>query len=178
MSRIEQYHTVTRRLIIMTLICVLLFASIFAVSYVLQQRFLLTSACFLCGIVGGFVSIQQRLPKVSNTELGMLTKSWFQILLVPIFGGVFALVLYCVFLSGIISGHLFPEFFVPQAGNNGPDDQFMWDIFSKTYPKTTEDFAKLLFWCFVAGFSERFVPQIINKTLNGTADGKTASTTK
>jgi hypothetical protein len=34
------------------------------------------------------------------------------------------------------------------------------------------DFAKLLFWCFVAGFSERFVPQIINKTLNGTADRK------
>ena len=172
MSRIEQYHIVTRRLIIMTLVSVLLFASIFGLSYVLQQRFLLTSACFLCGIVGGFVSIQQRLPKVSNAELGLLTKSWFQILLVPIFGGVFALVLYCVFLSGIVSGHLFPQFVVPQAGATGPDDQFMWDIFSKTYPETTQDFAKLLFWSFVAGFSERFVPQIINKAINGSADSK------
>ena len=41
-------------------------------------------------------------------ELTLLTRSWFPILLVPVFGGVFSLVLYCLFLSGIVSGSLFP----------------------------------------------------------------------
>lgn len=30
-----------------------------------------------------------------------------------------------------------------------------------TFPKSGPDIAKLLFWSFVAGFSERLVPQII-----------------
>jgi hypothetical protein len=38
----------------------------------------------------------------------------------------------------------------------------MKNLFVGTYPQTGVDFAKLVFWCFVAGFSERFVPQIIS----------------
>ena len=162
MDRISNIHTLTKRLIIMTVVAVLIFSAVFGVSYLLSQRFMMTWAGFLCGIVGGFVSIQQRIKTVSDEELNLLTKSWFQILLIPVFGGVFALVLYCLFLSEIISGSLFPIFYIPKATNNIPDTAFMFELFTKTYPLTGQDFAKFLFWSFVAGFSERFVPQIIS----------------
>ncbi len=172
MSRIENIHTITKRLILMTGISVIFFAAIFGVSYVLNQRFMMTWAGFLCGIIGGFVSIQQRLRTVSDQELELLTKSWFQILLVPIFGGVFALVLYCIFLSGIVSGDLFPDFYIPKPPEAGPDKNFMFELFTKTYPSTGKDFAKFLFWSFVAGFSERFVPQIITKVTSSVTEQK------
>jgi hypothetical protein len=154
----------------MTGVSVLVFAAVFAVSYFLNQRFMMTWAGFLCGIVGGFVSIQQRIKTVSDEELVLLTNSWSQILLVPIFGGVFALVLYCLFLSEIITSNLFPKFYLPTTPNSEPDTAFMVDLFTKTYPLTGQDFAKFLFWSFVAGFSERFVPQIINNVVDKAAE--------
>lgn len=162
MDRISGIHTLTKRLIVMTALAVLLFGALFAVSFLTGQRFMLTWAAFLCGIVGGFVSIQQRLRKVSDQELELLTRSWFQILLIPIFGGVFALVLYCIFLGHLISGSLFPNFYVPEP-TSAPDSAFMIDVFTKTYPASGQDLAKFLFWSFAAGFSERLVPQIITR---------------
>jgi len=175
MNRIDNIHTITKRLILMTAVSVIIFGAIFGLSYYLNQRFMVTWAVFLCGIIGGFVSIQQRIRTVSDLELELLTKSWFQILLIPIFGGVFALVLYCIFLSGILSVNLFPSFYIPIPPATGPDTSFMIDIFTKTYPSTGQDFAKLLFWSFVAGFSERFVPQIITKVASSVTEQKNAA---
>ena len=163
MNRIEKIHTLTKRLILMTAASVLVFAAIFGICLIFKMRFWMTGTAFLCGIIGGFVSIQQRIRKVSDEELTLLAKSWFQILLIPIFGGVFSLVLYCILLSGILTGNLFPEFCFPLPPDTGPDNNYMIALFTKTYPKTGQDFAKFLFWAFVAGFSERFVPQIISK---------------
>ena len=160
MSRVENIYVVTKRLIVMTALALAAATAIFAVSLLLGERLMLTHLAFTCGIIGGFVSIQQRLKTVSDDELALLARSWFQIVLIPIFGGVFALVLYCLFLSGIISGHIFPQFTMPDPPAGGPDTQFMIDVLMKTYPSTGPDVAKLLFWSFVAGFSERFVPQI------------------
>ncbi|MCG8342672.1 MAG: hypothetical protein MI684_07530 [Chlorobiales bacterium] len=175
MDRIANIHTLTKRLIIMTFITVLIFGAIFGLSYYFSQRFMMTWAGFLCGIIGGFVSIQQRIKSVSDEELTLLTKSWFQILLIPVFGGVFALVLYCLFLSEIISGSIFPTFYIPKPPNSVPDTAFMIEIFTKSYPQTGQDLAKFLFWSFVAGFSERFVPQIIsNVTSKASVQGKPA----
>lgn len=170
MDRIERIHLLTKRLIIMTALTVLLFATLFGISFLFEKRFMLTWAGFLCGIIGGFVSVQQRIPKISNDELTLLTRSWFQILLVPIFGGVFSLVLYALFLSEIIRGELFPDFFMPKPGTSGPDDQFMLSLFTKTYPATGQDLGKFLFWSFVAGFSERFVPQIVTKVASSASE--------
>lgn len=170
MDRIANLHILTKRLIVMTAITVLVFGSLFGITFILEQRFMLTWAGFLCGIVGGFVSIQQRIKTVSDEELSLLTKSWFQILLVPVFGGIFSLVLYCLFLSEIISGSLFPNFYIPPPLNTNPDTLFMIDVFTKTYPATGEDLAKFLFWSFVAGFSERFVPQIISNVSDKAVD--------
>lgn len=163
MTRIENIHLLTKRLILMTAVSIVIFGTIFGFSLYFKQRFMMTWAGFICGIVGGFVSIQQRIPKAANSELMLLTQSWFQILLIPVFGGVFSLLLYCIFLSGVVSGNLFPNFYMPSPPEAGPDTNFMIDIFSKTYPNTGQDLAKFLFWSFVAGFSERFVPQIVTK---------------
>ena len=107
------------------------------------------------------MSIQQRIKKVGAEELELLSLSWFQILLIPVYGGIFALVLYLAFLSGIVEGPLFPRFSVPTF-SIPPTTNDMKNLFVNTFPATGVDFAKLVFWCFVAGFSERLVPQIIS----------------
>lgn len=170
MDRIANIHILTKRLIIMTALAVLLFSGVFGLSFYFSHRLMMTWAGFMCGIIGGFVSIQQRIKTVSDEELVLLTQSWFQVLLIPIFGGVFALVLYCIFLSGMISGNLFPLFYIPEPQNATPDTAFMIDILTKTYPMTGQDLAKFLFWSFVAGFSERFVPQIISNVVRSTTE--------
>ncbi|CAH1387692.1 hypothetical protein [Candidatus Nitrotoga sp. M5] len=170
MDRIANIHILTKRLIVMTVVSVLIFSAIFGLSYYFSQRFMMTWAGFLCGIIGGFVSIQQRIKTVSDEELTLLTRSWFQILLVPVFGGVFSLILYCLFLSGIVSGSVFPSFYIPEPTNSIPDVDFMINLFTKTYPLTGQDFAKFIFWSFVAGFSERFVPQIISNVVHKSSE--------
>jgi hypothetical protein len=174
MNRVEHVHIVSKRLIVMTALAIAVLSAIFGATFLLGERLMLTYLAFTCGIIGGFVSIQQRLKSVSDEELELLARSWFQIVLIPIFGGVFALVLYCLFLSGIVSGHVFPAFTMPKPATTGPDNNFMIDLLTKTYPSTGPDLAKLLFWSFVAGFSERFVPQIITKVAAGAGgdDGK------
>jgi len=119
---------------------------------------------FGCGLLGGFVSIQQRLKLLGDEELESLAKSWFQILLIPIYGGIFSLVLYVAFLSEIVTGTLFPHFSIPAFTAPMPTRDDMIAFLDATFPSSGQDVAKLLFWSFVAGFSERFVPQILEKT--------------
>jgi len=120
-------------------------------------------ACFGCGLVGGFVSIQQRVKNFGDEELELLSLSWFQILLIPVYGGIFALVLYLGFLSRIVEGPLFPSFAGPAFSQPIPSTQDVAAFFAQTYPATGADLTKLLFWSFLAGFSERFVPQILDR---------------
>jgi|GEM_PF-2023420 len=107
MTRTEKLLTITKRLIIMTSSGLLLVVAIFALTVLRGNRLMVSWACFGCGLVGGFVSIQQRLKKFGDEELDLLSTSWFQILLIPVYGGIFALVLYLCFLSKIIEGPSF-----------------------------------------------------------------------
>jgi len=162
MDRVTGVYILTKRLIIMTAVSICIFTALFSATFLYDGRLMVSWAVFICGILGGFVSIQQRVKTVTDQELQLLTRSWFQILLIPIFGGLFALVLYSLFLSGIISGHMFPWFYIPEPDGH-PDSAYIVSFLTETYPATGQDMAKLLFWSFVAGFSERFVPQIINR---------------
>jgi len=127
-------------------------------------------ACFGCGLLGGFVSIQQRIKRFGDEELELLSRSWFQVLLIPIYGGIFALVLYLGFLSNIVQGPLFPSFAGPSFSQPIPTSKDIAAFFGQTYPATGADLAKLLFWSFVAGFSERFVPQILDNAQTRDSD--------
>ena len=161
-GRSEQILSITRRLILMTggvLICL---AALFGLTLVFGQRFPVSWACFGCGLIGGFISIQQRLKKFGDEELDLLSRSWFQIVLIPIYGGIFALILYVGFLAEVVTGEMFPKFAIA-AFHSPPTTADVRQFFNETYPASGQDLAKLLFWCVVAGFSERFIPQIISQ---------------
>jgi hypothetical protein len=163
MKRAKKIVRISNRLLIFTAVTLILTACLFLFTFH-YDRFPLSWFCFECGIIGGFMSIQQRLKKIDDKELEYLGQSWAAILIMPVFGGVFSLVLYVLFLSGIIEGSLFPDFAIPEfPKNNMPTVEDLKCFFLGTYPKSGADFAKLAFWSFVAGFSERFVPQIIHR---------------
>lgn len=171
MSAIERQkylQQVTQRLIMFTgAVLFMTLAGLYTINKLPEgnKHSYLVMLVFISGLLGGFVSIQQRLPRITVEELRILSSSWLSITLIPINGGIFALVLMLMFLGKIIQGTLFPSY---------PDIEITsFDITSvetfktwitSTYPESGAGVAKLLFWSFVAGFSERFVPQIIRRT--------------
>lgn len=161
----------TRKLVISTGITVVIIVSFFFLYFLEYDtdRTYLTIIVFGTGLIGGFVSIQQRIHKVSDIELKHLSESWASVLLIPIYGGIFALVLHVVFLSEIITGALFPVYSVPAFNDPATLKDFR-EFFSSTLPKTGQDTAKMLVWAFCAGFSERLVPQIIQSVQSRAAD--------
>lgn len=171
-GRTEKLHTITKRLILMTMFALIIVTSIFGLSFYFSERLMVSWLCFGCGLLGGFVSIQQRLKMLADEELSLLTRSWFQILLVPIYGGIFSLVLYVAFLSEIIKGPLFPHFAFAPFSEPLPTKDDLIKFISATYPVSGQDVAKLLFWSFIAGFSERLVPQIIQKSEKSISNDK------
>jgi phosphate/sulfate permease len=118
-------------------------------------------AAFAAGIVGGFVGLQRRLKGMTDDDLTLLGNSWVYVCLSPLVGGILAVVLYVLFLSTLVSGDLFPRF-VPDAPDPSAPSQ---NGYSKIFAVQGEavDYAKLMFWSFVAGFSERFVTDIVSK---------------
>jgi hypothetical protein len=90
-----------------------------------------------------------------------------QIFLSPIFGGLFAVVLYAVFVSGIIQGELFPKF-------KGTSDDFStpYEFADNTLPATNADLSKAILWAFIAGFAEGFVPNFIDKLVKDSEQNK------
>lgn len=163
-NRQKYLQIVTRKLVSLTAGCLLIFVIIFYVVQFggLDQTYLVLYV-FLSGLIGGFVSIQQRLPSIGLNELKELSSSWLSILLIPINGGIFSLILLLMFVSGIIEGSMFPKFSHPPILQEDIVGSFVTWL-KTAFPEDGPAIAKLLFWSFVAGFSERFVPQIIRKT--------------
>lgn len=102
-------------------------------------------------------------PIVPNDSTLLVLK--LQIFLSPLFGGLFAFVLYGVFAAGLIQGSIFPAF-------NGTQDDYETphDFAAKTLPATNQDAAKAILWAFVAGFAEGVVPNFIDKLIKDIQD--------
>lgn len=67
----------------------------------------------LAGIVGGCVSMLQRIQAAPTDgdalfNLAALTNGWRGILLSPLYGGIFACLLFILFAGGILNGSVFP----------------------------------------------------------------------
>jgi hypothetical protein len=161
MSRIEQLLVVTKRLIILTLGGLAILGVILTLAALYGKKLMISGLVLGCGLLGGFVSIQQRLRKIGDEELSLLAQSWFQILLIPVYGAIFAGLLFVAFLGNIVEGQLFPKFAYPAFTQPMPTHEDIRAFLSNIDPASGADLAKLIFWSFVAGFSERFVPQII-----------------
>ncbi len=157
---------VTRKLVFFTggilLIVALAIYSLMALSGG-EKPPILVLIVFLCGLLGGFVSIQQRLPAFDLPSLRALASSWLSITLIPINGGVFAMVMMFAFMGGILEGALFPTY----GYHAITDTASFYSWIEDNYPTSNHGVAKLIFWAFVAGFSERLVPQVIGKVSTG-----------
>jgi hypothetical protein len=168
-SRTRMLLIISRRLLLFAALSLLATSLLFAMTLFWNERLMVSWLAFECGIIGGFVSIQQRLRKIKTDELVLLSQSWATILVIPIYGGIFALVLYVLFLSGLVEGHLFPKFYIPEF-SIPPTTENVVAFLSETNPSQGSDMAKLIFWTFIAGFSERFVPQIIQQVSTSTQE--------
>jgi hypothetical protein len=147
----------------LSLYLVIAVASIIAQVILAQKNVYMTPMVFASGIIGGCLSIQQRIKNITLDELRLYTESYSTLLIFLLTGGILSLLLYVAFLSGLIEGNLFPNFYMPEFGEK-PTRRCLVTLFEETVPATERDLPKLLFWSFVAGFSERFVVKFINKT--------------
>ena len=110
----------------------------------------------LCGAIGGFISLQRRLKSFEHEDLVLLARSWIYVLLSPLVGGILALLLFFLFIGGLLQGDLFPRFDETENVKSGLSTLF------EVRGVDHKDYAKLIFWCFLAGFSESFVTNIIS----------------
>jgi hypothetical protein len=130
----------------------------------------------LVGLLGGFISVQQRLQEPTNVDplLKWLDLKWsgFSLLLSPVIGMVFAVVIFAIFAGGFVTGSIVPNFACDKAAHGAlckGHDFYAFAISS--VPASSADWAKLAVWAFAAGFLERLVPDILTR-IAATADVK------
>ena len=76
--------------------------------------------------------------------------------------------IYILFISGMLTGALFPEF-TPDDSTKSAGMSVLFDF----HCSTPEDYGKALLWGFIAGFSERFATDIISRfESHATSDNK------
>lgn len=109
------------------------------------------------GMLGGFVSIQRKLKVMPIRDLYLICKSWDYTLLSPMVGSILAIMLYLLFIGGIVDGNFFPKV----TDYTGCNNHFK-SLFYVTLGGPSE-YAKLLVWSFLAGFSETFVTRILGQ---------------
>lgn len=154
----------TREIVKLLVFYIFILLIIISIFLSLSGKSNLVLIVFLCGVIGGFVSIYQRLHNLDDSEIEYLSSSKSSLLIIPLIGGVFSLVLLLMFLGNLVQGELFPIYNSSEFKISNIKTFYFW--LENNYPKTGEDVAKLLFWSFVAGFSERFVPRLINNLEN------------
>ena len=153
-------RTISNRLLLAlgTLVALFVPAAIFA--YENQGSVLISTPLMVLsvGFVGGFVGLQRRLKQMSDDDITLLANSWVYICLSPLVGGILAVLVYVLFVSGLLAGDLFPKFVPDDAVQSVEGLGAIFQIHGKP-----ADYAMLMFWAFVAGYSERFVTDIISR---------------
>jgi hypothetical protein len=71
--------------------------------------------------------------------------------------------LYLLFISGLLAGNMFPSFV---TDNQGASSEGLKTLFQVHCPDAA-NYAKVMFWSFVAGFSEKFATNIIGQFERG-----------
>lgn len=127
-------------------VAVALGAFLFSAYYLHQTLVATIILSLLMGALGGFLSVQQRIEKIPTEQDPILTmfqlhEGGFAVRLAPLTGAICALVLFLVFQAELLKGAAFPDM-------------------GKLY--LGAEYGKLLVWCFLAGFAERFVPDTLD----------------
>jgi hypothetical protein len=112
------------------------------------------------GCLGGFVSMQRRIGQVPSDgdpllSIFQLNSGLSTLYLAPVSGAIFAILLYFIFSGRLLDGGLFPDM--------SKVFEFKWNIREWAGKDPIFAFGKLLVWSFIAGFAERFVPDILDR---------------
>jgi hypothetical protein len=134
----------------------------------LSERVTALMVVAAAGALGGFVSALRRLYVFQRVFPVRFFKSWRGVnaylvvysMIPSLVGAIAAVVLYLIFASGLLKGDLFPLFELSSV--NARDDSFR-NFVANWQPKLPADYAKALVWSFIAGFSERFVPDLLER---------------
>ena len=161
MNRQEALAIIWRKLLI---IFVILLGLSVAISFK-PGLFTVPQLVFIFGNIGGYVGVHRNLNNLSDVEVGQLSASWLGLVLPSFIGGILACLLYLLFISGIISGQLFPRIVadVVEAGMKKPSS---FAVIFHQHADGAPEYAKLLFWSFVAGFNQKYVVDIIESIKN------------
>ena len=120
----------------------------------------------LMGVLGAFFSALTRLYKVDEAGAALITptvgslsdKYLFMYSFVPpMIGAIAAAVLYLLFISKLVEGTLFPTL----ACKPGKDCSTMQGLMHFYFPAEAADYGKTMVWAFIAGYSERLVPNLL-----------------
>jgi hypothetical protein len=151
----------------------------------------------LAGIVGGCVSMLQRIQSAPTEgdalfNLAALTNGWRGVSLSPLYGAIFASLLFVLFAAGILEGTVFPKIETVGSEKAQPATTAtpgldaspyptptpnetqrtgvlqVKDFLKETGPKDGVSFALLMIWSFIAGFAERLVPDTLNRLVTKT----------
>ena len=131
----------------------------------------------LVGCIGGSVALSRRVGREGPEAMAEVARSWITTLMPLLHGGLMAGVAYLLFISGILTGdggnglftsNLFPNFVQPEQEAG---ETMSIRVLLGIRPGGIEDLGKLWVWCFVAGYSEKFVTGILG-TLEKQGPGK------
>jgi hypothetical protein len=121
----------------------------------------------LAGTLGAFFSALTRLYNVDQLSIALISPTVSELegryllmysLVPPIIGAIASVVLYIAFVGGIIGGGIFPEL---ACKPDTASCESLIDVMRNYGPKSAQDYGKVLIWGFIAGFSERLVPDML-----------------
>ena len=133
----------------------------------------LIQLALVAGAIGGTMSLIQRVQSLPEADpllfrLSGSTTVLQSLVIPPLTGAIFAALLLLIFMSGVVSGEIFPKFNLPPPKGHGVD---FLNFYQNTDAADGKAFALALIWSFIAGFAERFVPNTINRlTAQATAE--------
>jgi hypothetical protein len=121
----------------------------------------------LSGMLGAFFSALTRLYNVDAASIALISpvatrlSGWHLLMysfVPPMVGVIAAVVLYIGFISGLVDGGVFPKMSCKGEGKTCTD---LLEVMNDYGPTLATDYGKALIWGFIAGFSERFVPDLL-----------------